>query len=296
MEQGKTRRGKIIRGIGGFYYVFCHEDAGIYQCRARGIFRLNGVRPVVGDDVEFSETIDTDIENSGQIEAVLPRRNALVRPLAANVDQALVFFAMKDPDPSFLLLDRFLVFLSLQHIPSLIAFNKADLSPGDKERFRTDYSGCGCPLLFTSNATGEGHQELKALLAGKTTILAGPSGAGKSSLVNLLSAGGQMAVGELSRKTKRGKQTTRHTELFPIIGEGFLLDPPGFSSLLLAGISREGLEGHYPEFAPYRGKCFYSDCVHRKEPDCAVRGAVKENAIPRLRYENYLQLYEEIPQ
>ncbi len=288
-------RGKIIRGVGGFYYVYCSQNGRIYQCRARGLFRLTGTKPLVGDDVVFFETMDTDIENSGQIGEVLERRNALIRPEAANVDQALIFFALKNPDPSFLLLDRLLIFLALQNVPAMIAFNKADLFPEGKEEIRRAYAGCGAPLLFVSNHTGEGMEELRAGLKGRTTILAGPSGAGKSTLTNLLLGEGRMEVGELSRKTRRGRQTTRHTELSPLPGGGFLLDTPGFSSLSVFGLKRNELGSYYPEFSPYLGKCYYGDCVHMREPDCAVRGAVKEEKIPKLRYMNYKQLFEEIP-
>ena len=285
--------GKIIRGVGGFYYVYCTENERIYQCRARGLFRLDGRKPLVGDDVIFSETVDTDIGNSGQIEELLERKNSLIRPEAANVDQALVLFAVKRPDPSLLLLDRFLIFLSLQNIPVILAFNKIDLEPESIPYLTGIYEGAGHPIRFLSMKTGEGMEELHSMLEKKTTILAGPSGVGKSSLVNCLSGGKRMEVGALSRKTGRGKQTTRHTELLPIGEDSFLLDTPGFSSLYLTGIGKEALGGHYPEFSPCLGKCFYNDCSHRREPDCAVRDAVKQGMIPRERYETYLQLYAE---
>ena len=287
--------GKIIRGVGGFYYVFCPADGRTYQCRARGLFRKDGVKPLVGDDVSFTETIDTDIESSGQIQEVLPRKNKLVRPEAANVDQALVFFAAKDPEPSFLLLDRFLVFLALQDIPILLAFNKMDVAPERKEKLAEIYGASGYPCHFVSVYEGEGIQGLSEVLAGKTTILAGPSGTGKSSFVNLLLGREHMETGVLSHKTGRGKQTTRHTEILPIPQDGFILDTPGFSSLILFGVNAKELDCFYSEFQPYLGKCYYNDCTHRREPDCAVRGAVEEGRISRIRYETYLQLFEELP-
>ncbi len=284
--------GKIIKGIGGFYYVYV-EGEGVIACKARGIFRREGIRPLVGDDVEVTITHEKDRE--GSLDRILPRRNALIRPAAANVDQALVVFAMVQPSPNFNLLDRFLIMMRRQQIPVVIGFNKADLSEkGEADRCRSIYENSGCEVLTFSVEADEGLEQVRRVLDGKTTIVAGPSGVGKSSLTNYLQPEAQMEVGEISRKIARGKNTTRHTEIVPIWHETFFLDTPGFSSLYLTDIAYEELPGEYPEFVKYEPDCRFQGCMHLSEPDCAVKQALEKGLISTERYENYKLLAEEL--
>ena len=285
-------RGKIIKGIGGFYYVHCQE-AGVYACRARGIFRKEKRKPLVGDDVEIAVTDEKDME--GNVEELLPRRNELIRPAAANVDQALVVFAAASPRPNLNLLDRFLVSMRQQDIPVIICFNKTDLADQESVRgLARVYDKSGCPVVTTSVEKKEGLEQVRSLLLGKTTIVAGPSGVGKSSLTNYLQPDAMMEVGEVSRKIDRGRHTTRHTELIWIARDTYFLDTPGFSSLFLPQIQMEELKEFYPEFTEYEPYCRFQGCVHIKEPDCAVKEALEKGAFSRSRYENYLLLAEEL--
>ncbi len=293
-------RGKIIRGIGGFYYVHA-ENGAVYECRARGIFRKEKVQPLVGDNVRL--TVLDEKEKSGNVDALFPRRNMLMRPSAANVDQAMLVFAMKNPDPNLGLLDRFLILMEQQQIPVCICFNKTDLADEGQERaLREIYAGCGCRINFVSVERGRGLSELRELLEGKTTVLAGPSGVGKSSLTNAFFPEKVMETGELSKKLGRGKNTTRHTELLilpPEMPSGsaastYLLDTPGFASLYLQEIGYEELKEYYPEFTPYVQNCRFAGCNHLKEPDCAVKKAVKDGNIHPKRYEGYVLLAEEL--
>lgn len=286
-------RGKIIKGVGGFYYVHV-AGRGVYECRARGIFRLQNVKPLVGDDVEIS--IISEQEMTGNVEAVLPRRSELYRPAVANIDFALVIFAAADPKPNFALLDRMLVSFSHQGVPAAICINKADLADGEEESgIRGAYAACGCPVFFTSARLGEGIGDLRSLIRGRTAAVAGPSGAGKSSLVNCLQSERQMETGEVSRKIGRGKNTTRHSEIVPIEEEGaYIVDTPGFSSLDLPGLSRDNLRDYYPEFAEFAPQCRFRGCAHYGEPDCGVKRAARDGRISARRYESYRLLYEEL--
>ena len=273
-------KGKIRKGVSGFYYLDA-GDGRVYICRAKGIFRKQGIKPLVGDDI-------------------LPRKNAILRPPVANVDQALVVFAIKKPNPSFYLLDRFLIMMKQQNLPVLICFNKGDISSvEDRQSLAQSYTGCGYPVLFLSVAKEEGIDELKSLLAGKTTVIAGPSGVGKSSLINLLHPQAGMEVGALSKKIERGKNTTRHAEIFPILrdereADSWIMDTPGFSSLFLKDVDCTSLKNYYPEFEPYLEQCKFAGCMHLSEPVCGVKRAVEEGEISRIRYENYRMFYEEL--
>ena len=285
-------RGKIIKGIGGFYYVHVQGE-GIFACRARGIFRLEKRKPVVGDDAEIIVTDEKDME--GSIEKLLPRKNELIRPAAANVDQALVVFAAARPAPALNLLDRFLIYMSRQDIPAIICFNKTDLVDEAEVKKLTDaYRGCGCEVITACVADGTGLDKIKQLLDKKTTIVAGPSGVGKSSLTNLLQPEAGMETGEISRKAERGKQTTRHTQLIWLWEDTYFMDTPGFSSLFIPDMEKEKLKDHYPEFSQYEPGCRFLGCAHISEPDCAVKDAVQDGKISDVRYGNYKTLYKEI--
>ena len=285
-------KGKIIKGIAGFYYVHVVES-GVYECKAKGIFRKDGVKPLVGDDVEIEITHEKDME--GNIIRILPRKNELIRPAVANIDQALVVFAVTKPRPHFNLLDRFLVMMESRHIPAVLCFNKTDIAR-DKEiaGLKDIYSACGYPTVFTSAKEEDNIGELKKVLRGKTTAIAGPSGVGKSSLINLLQSEVKMETGNISAKIGRGKHTTRHSELIVLGEDSYIMDTPGFSSLYVSDLEKEELKYCFPEFAPFEGQCRFSGCGHIHEPGCAVKNAVEEGEIHRMRYENYVVIYSEL--
>lgn len=285
-------QGKIIKGIAGFYYVDVVES-GVYECKAKGIFRKEKIKPLVGDNVEI-EVLD-EAEKTGNIMEILPRKNELIRPASANVDQALVVFAVTKPAPHFYLLDRFLVMMEIQEIPVILCFNKEDIGE-EKEigKLREIYEGCGYPCFFISARKERNIDEVRKLLQGKTTVIAGPSGVGKSSLINRLQPEANMETGAVSRKIQRGRHTTRHAELFPIDGESYIMDTPGFSSLYLPEIEKEELKYYFPEFAPYEGKCRFQGCDHIHEPDCAVKAAAEEGKIHPVRYGDYQDMYQEL--
>ncbi len=285
-------QGKIIKGIAGFYYVYTGE-AGLYACKAKGIFRKEKIKPLVGDDVEIEVTHEEDRE--GNITRILPRKNTLIRPAVANIDQALVIFAITKPKPNLPLLDRFLVTMEQRKIPALICFNKEDMA--DEEAccsLRKIYEAAGYELIFTSAAEERGVEELKAHLKGKTSTVAGPSGVGKSSLINLLAPYAQMETGEISEKIDRGKHTTRHSELLMIDEDSFIMDTPGFTSLYLEDMEKEELGTYFPEFAAYEPFCKFGGCSHINEPKCGVKEALSLGKISQQRYDDYKLMYEEL--
>ncbi len=287
-----TRQGRILKGISGFYYVHV-VDFGIYECKAKGIFRRLGIKPLVGDLTEI-EILD-EAEKKGNLLRILPRKKELLRPAVANVDQALIVFAAARPDPNFNLLDRFLVRMALEDVPVCICFNKSDLVTEETKKSYADaYRACGYPVLFISVQKDQGIDLVLSALHGKTTTIAGPSGAGKSSLINRLQPDAQMETGELSEKIGRGKQTTRHTQLIHIEGNSYIMDTPGFSSLYLPAMAKEDLQQYYTEFADFEPYCRFQGCSHINEPDCGVKYALAQGRIAKLRYDNYVQLYEEL--
>ena len=285
-------QGKIVKGISGFYYVHV-VGTGIYECKAKGVFRNRKVKPLVGDNVEI--VVLDEEKHLGNVEEILPRKNELIRPAVSNIDLALVIFAAAKPDPNFNLLDRFLCMMEYQKVPVTICFNKCDLvSEEEKENLQKIYAPAGYDILFTSVKTGENIDRLKALLAEKTTTVAGPSGVGKSSLVNELQTDVRMQTGAISDKIGRGKHTTRHSEIISIGQDTYIMDTPGFSSMDLPGFEKEDLWTCYPEFVPYEPECRFIGCSHIGEPDCGVKNALAEGKISRVRYDNYVMLYDEM--
>ena len=285
-------QGKIVKGISGFYYVHV-VGTGIYECKAKGVFRNRKVKPLVGDNVEI--VVLDEEKHLGNVEEILPRKNELIRPAVSNIDMALVIFAAAKPDPNFNLLDRFLCMMEYQKVPVTICFNKCDLvSEEEKENLQKIYAPAGYDILFTSVKTGENIDRLKALLAEKTTTVAGPSGVGKSSLINELQTDVRMQTGAISDKIGRGKHTTRHSEIISIGQDTYIMDTPGFSSMDLPGFEKEDLWTCYPEFVPYEPECRFIGCSHIGEPDCGVKNALAEGKISRVRYDNYVMLYDEI--
>ncbi|WP_026667746.1 ribosome small subunit-dependent GTPase A [Butyrivibrio sp. AE2005] len=291
-------QGKIIKGIAGFYYIETHDEK-IYECKAKGIFRKDNVKPLVGDNVMI-DIIDEE-NKKGNITEILPRKNRLLRPPVANVDQAVILFAIVKPDPNYNLLDRFLIMMRQQNLPVIICFNKQDIATQEEQQeLYNAYEKCGYKVLFISVKEEKGLDELKELLRGKTTTLAGPSGVGKSSLLNKLVPDALMQTGELSRKIDRGKNTTRHSELFYVseLSQGdeetYLFDTPGFTSLNLNDVTTDNLMQYYPEFEEYEPECRFGGCSHIAEPDCGVKNALSEGKISAVRYENYKIIYEDL--
>lgn len=285
-------QGKIIKGIAGFYYVYVDEKR-TFECKAKGSFRNNKLKPLVGDNVEI-DVIDEE-KLLGNIVDILPRNSQMIRPACANVDQALVIFAIKSPDPNFNLLDRFLIYMESEEVPCIIVFNKDDLSDeGEAEAIRQAYVDAGYPLLFVSARENAGIDALRDILEGKTSVVAGPSGVGKSSLINLLCGTDYCETGDLSVKNERGKNTTRHAELMPIKDGTYIMDTPGFTSLDVFGADKNSLKNFYNEFQDLQCDCRFADCMHQNEPDCKVKLAVEEGRLSKLRYDNYLELLGEL--
>ena len=285
-------QGKIIKGIAGFYYVHV-AGKGIYACKAKGIFRKENIKPLVGDDVQIEITDVKDFE--GNIMEILPRRSALIRPAVANIDQALLIFAMAKPEPNYNLLDRFLIMMRQQGLSCLICFNKEDIAEkAEKEYIEKIYEKSGSAVIFVSAAKRKGIDSLMELLYGKTTAVAGPSGVGKSSIINCLQNDKEMETGAISEKIERGKHTTRHSELITISENTYIMDTPGFSSLSLFDVEKEGLRAYYPEFAPYEAQCKFLTCAHIHEPVCGVKEALEKENINKVRYDNYVAFYEEL--
>ncbi len=287
--------GKIIKGIGGFYYIHSPETDRVYSCRAVGIFRKTGIKPLVGDNAEFE--VLSEASGEGSLTRILDRENVLIRPAVANIDQAMVVFAVREPDLNTNLLDRFLIYMGMQDIPVSIFLNKADLNRGRlMEHYRDIYEHAGYKVICGSTENEADVALIREQLKGRTTVFAGPSGVGKSSLTNKLNDGVCMEVGELSAKIRRGKQTTRHTELFTIDADSYVLDTPGFTSLYVTGVDKDRLGFYFEEFNEYYDKCRFTGCSHIYEAEsiCAVKQAVSRGEIPAERYENYKLIYEEL--
>lgn len=279
--------GLIVKALSGFYYVKSGDE--VVSCRARGKFRLDGVSPLVGDRVSF----DMTVEGKGFVTAILPRKNLFIRPAVANVDYLVLMAANVNPITDPFLVDRVAVIAQHSGCESIICINKCDLDPGD-ELFDI-FSTTGYPVLRTSAVTGQGVEELRELIRGKTVAFAGNSGVGKSSLLNAIAPGYNVSVGEVSQALGRGRHTTRHVELFDA-GEGTMIaDTPGFASFDLTQmkpIRKMELQYDFPEFAGYIGRCRFDDCAHLKEPGCSVLQAVEEGAIHPSRHRSYQRLFE----
>lgn len=277
---------RIIKALSGFYYV--QAEDGVVECRARGRFRRQDQSPLVGDFVRITRQGD-----KGVLEALLPRKNAFIRPAVANIDQLVVLASCAIPVTEPFLIDRVLAIAQLQNVPALVVVNKDDLAPA--QPLAEIYRRAGVPVLVTSAETGEGIEALREALAGKLSCLTGNSGVGKSSLLNRACPQLQLPVGEVSEKLGRGRHTTRHIELYSMGSNTFVADTPGFSAFdteRMELVHKEQLQYAFPEFAPYLGHCQFPDCAHRKEPGCAVRKALAEGKIGQTRYSSYERLYE----
>ena len=284
--------GKIIKGIGGFYYV--DTENGLYECRARGIFRKNKITPLVGDRVSISVV---DEENKkGVVEEIEKRDTELVRPPIANVDKALIVFAIKNPSPNLSLLDRFIVLAEKENLEIVIVFTKVDLDTDGEllGELKDIYEVSGYKVISVSNKLKLNIDKIKEELKENTVVFAGPSGVGKSSLLNEVDKNFELKTGEVSDKIKRGKHTTRHAELLKLECGGMVADTPGFSSLTLDDIDESELKEYFIEFDKHDDCRFGSRCIHENEPSCAVKEAVENGEISKKRYESYIQLLNEI--
>lgn len=284
-------QGKIIKGIGGFYYIHVPKN-GIYECKAKGLFRKMGMKPLVGDNVEIE--VLSEKEKTGNLVSILPRENALIRPAVSNVDQAMVIFSVLKPEPNFHLINSFLVMMETMQVPCILCFNKSDLANEEQiEQIKNSFKETGYPIYFVSAKEQKGIEEVKKLLMGKTTTVAGPSGVGKSSLINQLQKKVAMETGAISNKIERGRHTTRHSELITLEDGGYIMDTPGFSSLSVDFIKKEELKDYFPEFAAYEPECKFQGCAHIREPECGVKNALAQGNISKERYDDYVMFYEQ---
>lgn len=281
--------GLIVKGIGGFYYV--KDNSGnVTQCRARGSFKNEGITPCVGDEVRFEILEDKD----GIVEEIYPRKNIFIRPPISNVDLIVIVIAATKPKPNMFIIDRFLVMAEKSNTDILLCINKVDgAKPKEIEKLKEIYGNI-YDMVFTSGVTSEGTEELKEHLKGKKTAFAGPSGVGKSTLINSLQPGFNLETGTISSKTKRGRHTTRHVEIFDMDFGGMIYDTPGFTSFDILEASEDELQLFYPEIAKYKGQCKYDDCMHLKEPECKVIEALQRGEIHSSRYNSYKEQIEEI--
>ena len=288
MNMGKEIRGRIIKAIGGFYYV---EAAGtVYECRARGVFRKKNMSPLVGDLVTAVVLED----GTGTVSEITPRKNQLVRPPIANLDQLILVVSICDPAPSTLVIDKMIAAAEEQGIEPILVVSKTDLQ--DAGWLRAIYEKAGIPFYAVSSVTGEGVEAVRPLLQGKITAFTGNTGAGKSSLLNCIDPAFDLATGEISQKLGRGRHTTRQVELLPVEG-GYVADTPGFSFIQIERynmVKKEDLQFCFREFSPYLQSCQFVSCSHVKEKGCAVLEAVEKGQISPSRHESYVAMYNEV--
>ncbi len=283
--------GIITKGVGGNYYV----DIGskIIECRARGLFRLKNIKPLVGDKVLIR--ITEEDEDMGYIEEIKERTSEIKRPPVANAQQLVIIFSVKNPEPSFILLDKLLIAAKSNNLNPVICINKSDLAnEEEKENILNIFKNTGYKIIFTSKYDEDSLQNLKDILKDRLNVFSGPSGVGKSSLMNAIEPGFYLETGEISDKLKRGRHTTRHAEIFKLSFGGYAVDTPGFSSFELEGVDEYSLKSYYPEIVKYDDGCKFLDCLHYKEPGCVIKEAVNSDLISRVRYNNYIKLLEQI--
>jgi len=284
---GGHMQGTIVKGIGGFYYIKTKNENEVIECKARGKFRHAELTPMVGDHVEIEVT-----NNKGVINKILPRKTELIRPAVANVTQAIVVFAIKNPDINVELLNKFLMLCEYNKLKVVVCFNKMDLAAEDEKEAVAMVESAGYEVMFLKAKEGSGLEALKEKLNDNVSVFCGPSGVGKSTILNKIIGREVMQTGDISEKLKRGKHTTRHSELIEI-GNGYVVDTPGFSSLDINFITKGELQYCFPEFDEYIGSCKFTGCLHYKEPQCAVKAAVEEKEINENRYNLYIKTLEE---
>lgn len=287
MSEIREYKGRIIKGVGGFYYVDTAD--GCFECRARGSFRSRKITPLVGDEVKISVS---NVTQTGAIDEIMPRRNELLRPPVANVTQMAAVVSTANPKPNLYLLDKVLASAEISAVEAIICVNKTDLDSG--EELCEIYRGAGYSVIPLSAESGVNIDDLKEMLSGEVTVFAGNSGVGKSSLLNCITGDERFQTGEVSNRVDRGKHTTRHTELVPLEGGGYIIDTPGFGTLDVSALSIENCAELFREFEKYTDECRFSDCSHTAEPDCGVLKAVENGKISKSRYESYVRLLNEI--
>ncbi len=276
-------RGRIYKGIGGFYYVAV-DSGEIIECKARGKFRKEHITPIIGDEVEIEVK-----DSKGSITEIYERKNSLIRPAVANIDVIVVVVAAKDPDPATYVTDKMLVNAEINGIPAIVCINKSDLANSDE--LQDIYRRAGYKTVCVSALEKDGLDELFEIIKGKTAAFAGVSGVGKSTMLSHIT-GVSLETGEVSDKISRGRHTTRHVELFKLDGGGYVLDTPGFSSVETEAMTAEELDMYFPEICEVSGECRFRGCSHINEPDCAVKDNVEKGIIPQSRYDSYKELYE----
>lgn len=283
------QKGVIVKGIGGFYYV--DDGKEVYECRARGKFRIKNITPLIGDRVEF----EGDPQSlQGYILKIFERKNQLIRPAVANVDQVVIVFAAKKPDTNMTLMQKLLVYLEYKKLDIVVCINKIDLDE-EKAYMETVKLLEDIPynLIMTSAKTNVGIDQLEEILKDRISVFAGPSGVGKSSLLNCIQSGLKLKTGELSKKTERGTHTTRHAKLIKLEKGGMVADTPGFTSFDMEELEIKTLESCFPEFRNH-SSCYFQDCIHDKEPRCGIKDAVMRGEINRIRYDFYLSLLSDL--
>ena len=285
IKRNDAMEGLIVKGIGGFYYVKTKD--GVLECKAKGLFRLKNITPMVGDRVVVEMERDSNV-----ISEILERTSELERPMVANVTQAFTVFALRNPDINYELMNKFLIMLEKRNIKPVLVFNKADLGTEEAvEELKAMFIGTGYKLFFIVARERVGLDDLIAELKGNISVLCGPSGAGKSTLLNKMTGKEHMETGVISVRLKRGKHTTRHSELIEM-NDGFIVDTPGFSTLELS-LDPEELKDYFPEFYEYEGECRFKGCSHNREPQCRVKEEVGKN-ISRERYDFYVKFLNEL--
>jgi ribosome biogenesis GTPase / thiamine phosphate phosphatase len=283
--------GVVMKGIGGFYYIKTPE--GIYECRARGIFRKEGLTPLPGDNVIIS--VSDEVSKKGNLDEILKRESILVRPAVANVNQVAIVLSVRSPQPDFGLFDKLLITAEYKNIDILVCLNKIDLDEEKEyEKIIKVYEKTGYKIILLSTKTNVGLDDLKEAIRGKITVFSGQSGVGKSTILNRIMDSWVMETGNISERNERGKHTTRHAELIELNSGGFIVDTPGFSSFELEGIKLNELQFFLPEFSGFLNKCRFTGCSHISEPGCSVKEAVNSGHISMERYERYIQIYNSL--
>lgn len=284
-------KGFILKGIAGRYLV--RTKKGNFTCEITGKIKYEDDRPIVGDFV-LIDLISKE-EKLGMISEILPRKTELHRPKVSNVSQAVIVFALKNPDPHLHLLDRIITFVEYSGLKALICFNKVDIDEDELvDEYREIYEKIGYPVIVTSAKSGRGKEELVKALKNEITVFAGPSGAGKSSLLNMIQPNLKLRTGEISEKIKRGKHTTRHTELMSLKEGGWVVDTPGFANLDISFIKEENLSEYFKEINEWRHQCKFNNCMHLNEPKCAIKKKLKSNEMAISRYDSYTLILREI--